>query len=269
MSELLDEALEGYEQAPFDETVAEALRLGLKTLVHEQNRGYGANQKTCYTAALELGADVVVMLHPDYQYTPRLIPVLASALAVGEFDVALGSRILSGGALKGGMPLYKYIANRLLTFVQNLFTGMKLSEYHTGYRAFTRQVLETLTLEHNSDDFLFDNQMLMQIGRLVHVGLAVVVQRIGVAAALALGRRALVDVVPVGIHGQIFGDVFAVGAGALGIALRVVVLELWAFRLLGFEHQVAFQRLLNLHMQVERGKLQHANGLLQGRRHGQ
>ena len=146
-----------------DDTAELAARLGLHTIRHERNMGYGGNQKSCYAAALKLGADIVVMVHPDYQYTPRLIPVLASALAVGEFDVALGSRILSGGALKGGMPLYKYIANRLLTFVQNLFTGMKLSEYHTGYRAFTRQVLETLTLEHNSDDFLFDNQMLMQI----------------------------------------------------------------------------------------------------------
>ena len=146
-----------------DDTAELAARLGLHTIRHERNIGYGGNQKSCYAAALKLGADIVVMVHPDYQYTPRLIPVLASALAVGEFDVALGSRILSGGALKGGMPLYKYIANRFLTFVQNLFTGMKLSEYHTGYRAFTRQVLETLTLEHNSDDFLFDNQMLMQI----------------------------------------------------------------------------------------------------------
>lgn len=146
-----------------DGTAKLAADLGLHTIRHERNMGYGGNQKSCYTAALKLGADIVVMVHPDYQYTPKLIPVLASALAVGEFDVVLGSRILSGGALKGGMPIYKYIANRLLTLAQNLFTGMKLSEYHTGYRAFTRQVLETLRLEHNSDDFVFDNQMLMQI----------------------------------------------------------------------------------------------------------
>jgi len=146
-----------------DGTAALATQLGLHTIRHERNLGYGGNQKSCYVAALELEADIVVMVHPDYQYTPRLIPVLASARAVGEFDVVLGSRILSGGALRGGMPCYKYIANRHLTFVQNLFTGMKLSEYHTGYRAFTREVLETLSLEHNSDDFVFDNQMLMQI----------------------------------------------------------------------------------------------------------
>jgi glycosyltransferase involved in cell wall biosynthesis len=146
-----------------DDTADLARKLGLHTIRHERNLGYGGNQKSCYTAALKLQADIVVMVHPDYQYTPSLIPVLASALAVGEFDVALGSRILSGGALKGGMPLYKYIANRLLTLVQNLLTGMKLSEYHTGYRAFTRPVLETLPLQHNSNDFVFDNEMLMQI----------------------------------------------------------------------------------------------------------
>lgn len=146
-----------------DDTVQLAQRLGLHTIQHEKNLGYGGNQKSCYAAALERGADIVVMVHPDYQYTPRLIPALASMLAVGEFDVALGSRILGGGALQGGMPLYKYVANRALTFVQNLVTGMKLSEYHTGYRAFTRQVLETLDLGHNSDGFVFDNQMLMQI----------------------------------------------------------------------------------------------------------
>jgi glycosyltransferase involved in cell wall biosynthesis len=146
-----------------DDTAALARQLGLHTIRHERNLGYGGNQKSCYAAALKLQADIVVMVHPDYQYTPRLIPVLASALAVGEFDVALGSRILSGGAIKGGMPRYKYIANRLLTLVQNLFTGMKLSEYHTGYRAFTREVLQSLTFEHNSDDFVFDNEMLMQI----------------------------------------------------------------------------------------------------------
>lgn len=146
-----------------DDTVALARRLGLHVIVHEQNLGYGGNQKSCYAAALERGADIVVMVHPDYQYTPKLIPAMASVLAVGEYDVSLGSRILGGGALAGGMPFYKYVANRFLTFVQNLVTGMKLSEYHTGYRAFTRQVLETLPLRSNSDDFVFDNQMLMQI----------------------------------------------------------------------------------------------------------
>src|SRR5207237_3465375 len=120
------------------------------------------NQKTCYTEALATGADVVIMLHPDYQYTPKLITAMASLIAVDQFDAVLGSRILSGGALRGGMPLYKYVANRFLTATENLFTVAKLSEYHTGYRAFSRQVLETLPLEENSDDFLFDNQMLAQ-----------------------------------------------------------------------------------------------------------
>jgi glycosyltransferase involved in cell wall biosynthesis len=150
------------DDASSDQTVAEARKLGLRTLVHEENRGYGANQKTCYTAALELGADVAVMLHPDYQYTPRLLPAMVSMLTDGPFDVVLGSRILGGGALEGGMPLYKYVANRTLTAIQNLLCGAKLSEYHTGYRAFTRPVLESLALLENSDDFVFDNQMLAQ-----------------------------------------------------------------------------------------------------------
>lgn len=131
-------------------------------LRHEANLGYGGNQKTCYAKALELGADIVVMLHPDYQYTPRLIPAMAEMLASGLYDVVLASRILGGGALRGGMPLYKYVSNRILTLLQNVGTGLKLSEYHTGYRAFTRQVLETLPLDRNDDDFIFDNEMLMQ-----------------------------------------------------------------------------------------------------------
>jgi glycosyltransferase involved in cell wall biosynthesis len=150
------------DDASQDGTVAEARRLGLRTIIHDRNRGYGGNQKTCYTEALKSGADVVVMLHPDYQYTPKLMTAMASLIAVGEFDVVLGSRILSGGALKGGMPLYKYIANRLLTATENLVTGAKLSEYHTGYRAFSREVLTTLPLLENSDDFVFDAQMLAQ-----------------------------------------------------------------------------------------------------------
>ena len=145
-----------------DGTVEAARRLGLRTIVHPKNRGYGGNQKTCYTAALGLGADVIVMLHPDYQYTPKLVTAMASLIATDAFDVMLGSRILSGGALKGGMPLYKYVANRLLTATENLVTGAKLSEYHTGYRAFSRRVLETLPLEENSDDFVFDAEMLAQ-----------------------------------------------------------------------------------------------------------
>ncbi len=151
------------DDASDDATVTEAKRLGLRTLVHPSNRGYGANQKTCYQEALRLGADVVVMLHPDYQYTPKLIPSMIGMLTDGPYDVVLGSRILGGGALRGGMPRYKYFANRFLTATQNLLSGAKLSEYHTGYRAFTRRVLEQLPLLENSDDFVFDNQMLAQI----------------------------------------------------------------------------------------------------------
>lgn len=151
------------DDASRDQTADVARRLGLHTIIHPVNKGYGGNQKTCYRAALDRGADIVVMLHPDYQYTPKLLPAMAAMIAYGEFDAVLASRILGTGALKGGMPLYKYIANRFLTFVENLLLGQKLSEYHTGYRAFSRTVLETLPLDHNSDDFVFDNQMLAQI----------------------------------------------------------------------------------------------------------
>ena len=151
------------DDASHDETVTEANRLGLRTLIHPRNLGYGGNQKTCYREALRLGADVVVMLHPDYQYTPKLLPSMIGLLTDGPYDVVLGSRILGGGALRGGMPRYKYVANRFLTATQNLLSGAMLSEYHTGYRAFTRRVLEELPLLENSDDFVFDNQMLAQI----------------------------------------------------------------------------------------------------------
>jgi glycosyltransferase involved in cell wall biosynthesis len=151
------------DDASQDNTAELARRLGINTIVHEQNRGYGGNQKTCYRAALENGADIVVMLHPDYQYTPLLITSLASMIAFGVYDVVLASRILGKGALKGGMPFYKYVANRGLTCIENLLLGQKLSEYHTGYRAFSREVLENLPLDSNSDDFVFDNQMLAQI----------------------------------------------------------------------------------------------------------
>lgn len=136
-----------------------------KTLVCrlERNSGYGANQKQCYRLALEDGADIVVMVHPDYQYTPRLIPAMVPLIGNGLYHCVLGSRILGGRALRGGMPLYKYLGNRALTFTENLFLGQKLSEYHTGYRAFSRKLLETLDLSHNSDDFVFDNEMLAQI----------------------------------------------------------------------------------------------------------
>jgi len=145
-----------------DSTATLSRELGLITVVHPKNRGYGGNQKTCYALALATGADIVVMLHPDYQYEPRLLPALAHMVASGVYDVSIGSRILGHGALAGGMPRYKYVSNRALTLVQNILIGQKLSEYHTGYRAFSRKVLETLPLLANSDDFLFDNQMLVQ-----------------------------------------------------------------------------------------------------------
>jgi len=145
-----------------DETVELARGLNLTVVVHEKNRGYGANQKTCYRKALDSGADVVVMVHPDYQYSPLLVTAMASMVAYGVYDLALGSRILGGGALQGGMPFYKYVANRVLTGFQNYMTGSRLSEYHTGFRAFSRELLLALPLEKNSDDFVFDNQVLAQ-----------------------------------------------------------------------------------------------------------
>jgi glycosyltransferase involved in cell wall biosynthesis len=146
-----------------DNTVALAKKLGIDTISHEQNYGYGRNQKTCYSEALRKGADIVVMVHPDYQYTPKLITAMASMIAYDIYDAVLGSRILGGKTLSGGMPVYKYIANRFLTAFENFFLGSKLSEFHTGYRAFSKKVLETLPLNENSDDFIFDNEMLAQI----------------------------------------------------------------------------------------------------------
>lgn len=151
------------DDASRDDTVAVAKRLGLRTVVHPQNLGYGGNQKTCYREALALGADIVVMVHPDYQYDPRLVTPMAAMIAADVYDVVLGSRIIGNGALQGGMPVYKYVSNRALTAVQNLLMGEKLSEYHTGYRAFSRHVLETLPLHQSSNDFLFDNQFLAQV----------------------------------------------------------------------------------------------------------
>ncbi len=152
------------DDASTDETTAIANTLPDTTVyTHPENRGYGANQKTCYRIALEKGADIVIMVHPDYQYTPKLIPAMASMIGNGLYHCVIGSRILGGHALKGGMPLWKYIANRGLTFAENVLMKAKLSEYHTGYRAFSRELLERLPLDANSDDFVFDNQMLAQI----------------------------------------------------------------------------------------------------------
>jgi glycosyltransferase involved in cell wall biosynthesis len=145
-----------------DETANLSKHLGVDTFIHDANYGYGRNQQTCYREALAAGADIVVMVHPDYQYTPSLVPAMAGMIASDVYDMVLASRILGGGALRGGMPVYKYISNRLLTAFQNLFLGVKLSEYHTGFRAFSRKLLETLPILENSDDFVFDNQMIAQ-----------------------------------------------------------------------------------------------------------
>jgi glycosyltransferase involved in cell wall biosynthesis len=152
------------DDASRDDTIAVAKKIGIAAvIVHEKNRGYGGNQKTCYDTALSRGADIVVMLHPDYQYTPKLIPAMASMIASGLYQVVFGSRILGRGAIRGGMPRYKYVANRFLTLAQNLALGQKLSEYHTGYRAFAREVLEKIDYHANSDDFVFDNEIVAQI----------------------------------------------------------------------------------------------------------
>jgi len=145
-----------------DQTAALSRKLGVRTFIHDANYGYGRNQQTCYREALAAGADIVVMVHPDYQYTPLLVPAMAGMVASGVYDMVLASRILGAGALKGGMPFYKYVANRTLTAFQNLFLGVKLSEYHTGFRAFSKELLEALPLLENSDDFVFDNQMIAQ-----------------------------------------------------------------------------------------------------------
>jgi len=161
--DIVDEVVLVDDASP-DKTVDEAKRLNIQhIIVHEMNKGYGGNQKSCYDKALELGADIIIMLHPDYQYTPRLIPAMAFIIANDIYPVVLGSRILGRGAKKGGMPLYKYFFNRILTFIQNLLIGEKLSEYHTGYRAFSKEVLNKISYHSNSNDFVFDNQMLSQI----------------------------------------------------------------------------------------------------------
>lgn len=151
------------DDASRDNTVEIAKKLNMSTIIHESNKGYGANQKTCYSEALKLNPDIIIILHPDYQYTPRLITAMASMITVGEYDVILASRILGRGALRGGMPLYKYIANKILTLLENIMLGQKLTEYHTGYRAYSSEVLRNIPFLKNSDDFVFDNQIIAQI----------------------------------------------------------------------------------------------------------
>ncbi|MCX6339516.1 MAG: glycosyltransferase family 2 protein [Candidatus Aureabacteria bacterium] len=193
-----------------DNTVSVAKKLGIEVHVHDENRGYGGNQKTCYREALKKGADIVIMLHPDYQYPPKLITAMAGLIASGMFDVVLGSRILGGMALRGGMPLYKYFFNRALTFMENILLGQKISEYHTGYRGFSREVLSSLPLLENSDDFIFDNQILAQA---IYFG-----YRIGELTAPSQYTR---ESSSIG-----FGRSVAYGWGVVGTALQFVLQKL-------------------------------------------
>ncbi len=203
------------DDASQDDTVAVAESLGITHVIrHESNRGYGANQKTCYRTALELDADIVIMLHPDYQYTPKLLPAMATLVASGLFPVVLGSRILGGGAIAGGMPVYKYVANRVLTLFQNLCTGAKLSEYHTGYRAFSAEVLRSIDLDGNSDDFIFDNQVLAQV---IHKG-----YRVGEITCPALYFE---DASSINL-----GRSVTYGLGVLGVSLLHLVSRLGLYR---------------------------------------
>ena len=198
-----------------DATVRISRDLGIKTIRHARNLGYGANQKTCYRHALSLSADVFVMLHPDYQYSPRLIPAMASMIVSGKFDLVLGSRILGGSALKGGMPVYKDCANRFLTWFENLLTGAKLSEYHTGFRAFTRRVLEVLPLASNSNDFVFDNQILVQA---LHFGF-----RVG---EISCPTRYNVDASTINFGRSI---VYGLGVMECSLQYRIQRTGLWSF----------------------------------------
>ena len=192
------------DDASRDETVAIARTLPhTRVHVHEVNRGYGGNQKTCYRLALEAGADIVIMIHPDYQYTPKLMPAMAALIGGGLYECVLGSRILGGQALAGGMPLWRYLANRGLTFFENLMTGAKLSEYHTGYRAFSRRLLEQIDFERNSDDFLFDNQLLAQVLWAGHT-----------IAEVSCPTRYQADSSSIG-----FGASLRYGLGVMGVAL--------------------------------------------------
>lgn len=200
-----------------DETVELALGLGLTTFLHKRNLGYGRNQKTCYREALERGAEVVVMVHPDYQYSPRLIVSLAAMVAYGEYDVALASRILGAGTLKGGMPLYKYVSNRLLTAFQNVMVGAKLSEYHTGYRAFSREVLTSLPLEANTDDFVFDNEMLAQVIFFDH--------RIG---EISCPTRYFAEASSISFSRSVK---YGLGVLLTSVAFRLQKMRLWKFRI--------------------------------------
>src|SRR6266446_3628085 len=217
------------DDASHDETVAIARTLkDVQVEVHPENRGYGGNQKTCYRLALAAGADIVVMIHPDYQYTPQLLPAMASLVGNGLYPCVLASRILGGGALDGGMPWWKYIANRFLTFVENFLIGAKLSEYHTGYRAFARNLLERVPIEQNSDDFVFDNQMLVQIvwlgckigevtcpAKYLPEGSSINFAAACVTASVVLGRRCVSGWLAGGFSRRRFNDADSAGASQL------------------------------------------------------
>ncbi len=205
------------DDASKDRTAEISSELGIHTIIHRENLGYGANQKTCYQEALRLEADIVVMIHPDYQYSPKLVIAMASMVASGHYDVILGSRILGGKALAGGMPLYKYIANRFLTMLENLALGAKLSEYHTGFRAFSRKVLETIPLEKNSDNFVFDNEMLAQA---VYFGFQI--------GEISCPTKYFQEASSIN-----FGRSVIYGLGVLGTSLRFILqkTKLWKFEI--------------------------------------
>jgi len=217
--EIVDEILLTDDRSS-DNTVSVAKKLGIEVRVHDKNRGYGGNQKTCYQGALEKGADIIIMLHPDYQYPPKLITAMAGLISSGMFDVVLGSRILGGVALKGGMPLYKYLSNRALTFIENILLGQKISEYHTGYRGFSREVLSSLPLLENSDDFIFDNQILAQA---IYFG-----YRIGEITAPSQYTR---ESSSIGFRRSV-----AYGWGVIGTALKFVLQKLRLGRFSIFNH---------------------------------
>jgi glycosyltransferase involved in cell wall biosynthesis len=206
-----------------DETAALARTLGLRTLVHEANRGYGGNQKTCYREALATGADIIVMVHPDYQYSPKLVTAMASMIASGHYDLVLASRILGGKARHGGMPLYKYVSNRALTAVENLLCQAKLSEYHTGFRAYSRELLETAPFEKNSDDFVFDNELIVQA---LHFGF-----RVG---EISCPTRYFAEASSIDFRRSV-----VYGFGVLGAAVRFRLQQLGAKRFEIFERRGA------------------------------
>lgn len=195
------------DDASQDSTAEISSELGIRTIIHRENMGYGANQKTCYREAMRLGADIVVMIHPDYQYSPKLVTAMASMIASGHYDIVLGSRILGRGALAGGMPLYKYIGNRFLTLVENLALGVKLSEFHTGYRAFSRRVLEILPIGKNSDHFVFDNEMLAQA---VYFGFKI--------GEISCPTNYFPDASSINFSGSVF-----YGLGVLGTSIRFIL----------------------------------------------